>query len=157
LADNPKTYGAATTIALAHIRSHRAVVLNVGDSRVYHADWEGRWQRLSKDHTVLQGMIDRSEVSPDKEYASLYDAIEHVLIADYEESDFAIHRVMATLAPGDTLVLCTDGVHDVLGEQAMWGMFDPALDVAGQVRVWRDAVWRAGAWDNFSLIQCSIR
>ena len=61
LADHLKTYGAATTIAIAHVRGHRAAVLNVGDSRGYHADREGRWRRLSKDHTVLQGMIDRGE------------------------------------------------------------------------------------------------
>jgi serine/threonine protein phosphatase PrpC len=156
LADNPKTYGAATTIAVAHIRSNRAVVLNVGDSRVYHADREGHWQRLSKDHTVLQGLIDRGEASPDQEYASLYNAVEHVLIADHEEGDFAIHRVVATLAPGDTLVLCSDGVHDVLGEKAIWGMFDSGLDVAEQVRVWRDAVWKCGAWDNFSVVIASL-
>jgi len=152
LADNPKTYGAATTIAVAHIRSHRAVVLNVGDSRVYHADREGRWQRLSKDHTVLQGLIDQGKASPDKEYASIYNDLEHMLIADHEEIDFAIHRVVVTLASGDTLVLCTDGVHDVLSEQAMWGMFDPGLDVAEQVKVWRKAVWQAGAGDNLSVI-----
>lgn len=156
LADNPKTYGAATTIALAHIRSPRAVVLNVGDSRVYHADREGRWQRLSKDHTVLQGLIDQGKASPDKEYASIYNDLEHVLIADHEDIDFAIHRVVVTLAPDDTLVLCTDGVHDVLGEQAMWGMFDPKLAVAEQVRVWREAVWRAGAGDNLSLVVAAI-
>jgi serine/threonine protein phosphatase PrpC len=151
LADNPKIYGAATTIALAHIRGDRAVVLNVGDSRVYHADQKGQ-RRLSKDHTVLQGMIDRGEASPDREYASLYDAVEHVLIADYEEGNFAIHRVMVTLAPGDTLVLCTDGVHGVLGGKTMWNMYNPTLEVAAQARIWRDAVWMEGAGDNLSLI-----
>ena len=151
LADNPKTYGAATTIAVAHIRSHRAVVLNVGDSRVYHVDRMGRWRRLSKDHTVLQGLIDRGEASPDKEYASMYLALEHALCADHEEHDFAIHRVMVTLEPGDRLVLCSDGVHDELGEPAMWGLFEPALEVAEQVRVWRE-----GAGDNLSLIVVMI-
>jgi len=41
LADNPKTYGAASTLAVAHVRSRRAAVLNVGDSRVYQANREG--------------------------------------------------------------------------------------------------------------------
>ena len=116
LADHPQTYGAASTLALAHVRGQRAAILNVGDSRVYHADREGRWRRLSKDHTVLQGMIDRGEASPDKEYASLYMALAHVLCADPEENDFAIHRVLVTLKPGDTLVLCSDGIHDEIGE-----------------------------------------
>lgn len=104
LADNPKTHGAATTLAVAHVRGRRAAILNVGDSRAYRANRDGQWRRLSKDHTVLQGMLDRGEASPDTEYASLYGALEHGLCADPEASDFAIHQVTVTLEPGDTMV-----------------------------------------------------
>ena len=137
---------------MAHVRGQRAAILNVGDSRVYRVNREGRWRRLSEDHTVLQGMIDRGEASPDTEYASLYMALAHVLCADSEEGDFVIHRVLVALEPGDTLVLCSDGIHDQIGEAMLWALFDPALDVAAQAKVWRDAVWRDGAKDNLSLI-----
>ena len=157
LADHPETYGAASTVAVAHVRGRRAAILNVGDSRVYRVNREGRWWRLSKDHTVLQGMIDRGEASPDTEYASLYGALAHVLCADSEEDEFAIHRVLVTLEPGDTLVLCSDGIHDQIGEAMLWELFDPALDVAAQAKVWRDAVWRDGAKDNLSLVVAAIK
>ena len=156
LADNPETRGAASTLAVAHVRGRRAAILNVGDSRVYRANRAGRWWRLSKDHTVLQGMIDRGEASPDTEYASLYGMLAHVLCADAEEGDFAIHRVVVTLEPGDTLVLCSDGIHDQIGEATLWALFDPALDVAAQAKVWRDAVWRDGAKDNLSLVVARV-
>ena len=45
----------------------------------------------------MQDLIDRGEASPDAEYASVYGMLEHVLCADSKESDFAIHRVLATL------------------------------------------------------------
>ena len=101
-------------------------------------------------------MIDRGEASLDTEYASIYGALEHVLCADPEESDFAIHRVLVTLEPGDRRVLCSDGIHDQIGEATLWALFDPALDVAAQAKVWRDAVWRDGAKDNFSLVVVAI-
>ena len=69
-----------------------------------------------------------------------------------EEGDFAIHWVWVTLEPGDTLMLCSDGIHDQIGEEILWELFDPALDVAAQAKVWRDAVWRHGAKDNLSLV-----
>jgi protein phosphatase len=152
LGSHRKTYGVASTLAVAHVRDQHSAILNVGDSRVYQVNREGRWRRLSKDHTVLQGMIDRGEASPDMEYASLYGALEHVLCADPEESDFTIHRVLVTLEPGDRLVLCSDGIHDEIGEEMLWELFDPSLDVAAQTKVWRDAVWRHGAKDNLSLV-----
>jgi len=156
LGSHRKTYGAASTLAVAHVRGQHSAILNVGDSRVYQVNQEGRWRRLSKDHTVLQGMIDRGEASPDAEYASVYGMLEHVLCADSEESDFAIHRVLATLEPGDTLVLCSDGIHDEIGEKMLWELFDPSLDVAAQAKIWRDAVWRHGARDNLSLVIVTV-
>ena len=156
LADHPKTFGAATTLAVAHVRGQRAAILNVGDSRVYQVSREGRWRRLSKDHTVLQGMIDRGEASPDTEYASIYGMLAHVLSADHEDGDFAIHRVMVTLEPGDTLMLCSDGIHDEIGEEKLWDLFDPLLEVTAQAKVWRDAVWVHGAKDNLSLVVARV-
>jgi serine/threonine protein phosphatase PrpC len=152
LGGHRETYGAASTLAVAHVRGQHSAILNVGDSRVYQVNGEGRWRRLSKDHTVLQGMIDRGEASQDAEYASVYGMLEHVLCADSEESNFAIHRVLITLEPGDRLVLCSDGIHDEIGEEMLWALFDPALDVAAQAKVWRDEVWRHGAGDNLSLV-----
>lgn len=151
-----QVYGAASTLAVAHVRGQHSAILNVGDSRVYQVNREGQWRRLSKDHTVLQGMIDRGEASPDAEYASVYGLLEHVLCADSEESDFAIYRVLVTLEPGDTLVLCSDGIHDEIGEEMLWKLFDPALDVVAQAKVWRDAVWTHGARDNLSLVVAMI-
>lgn len=46
----------------------------------------------------------------------------------------------------------TDGVHDTLGEAHLQSLFQPGLEPADQVRVWREAVLAAGAPDNFSLI-----
>lgn len=96
--------------------------------------------------------MDRGEASSDTKYASFFGALEHVLCADPEEHDFAIHRVLVALEPGDLLVLCSDGIHDEIGQKALWELFDPNLDVAAQVEVWRNAVWRHGAEDNFSLM-----
>ena len=158
LAVHPKTFGTASTIAVAHIRGQRAAMLNVGDSRVYHSNGQGQWRRLSKDHTVLQGMIDKGWAKSDVEYSDMYMMLEHVLCADHEENEnkFAIHRVMVPLASGDRLVLCSDGIHDEIGEEMMWKLFDPSLDVKAQTTKWRDAVWQHGAKDNLSLVVVMI-
>jgi len=156
LAHQRESYGAASTLALAQVRGRRAVILNIGDSRVYRTTGDGQWQRLSKDHTVLQGLIDCGKASPDQEYASLYGMLEHALCADAEATDFAIHCALITLAVGDRLVLCSDGIHDTLGEERMWALFDPLRGGVEQVGIWRDAVWQRGAPDNFSLIVAAV-
>src|ERR1700674_987288 len=86
LASNRWTHRASTTLAVVHIKEDRLAVLNVGDSRVYQADEAGQWRRLSRDHTLLEGMIDRGEAAPNKEYPSIYDGLEHMLGAAVGDS-----------------------------------------------------------------------
>lgn len=152
LADSPITYGAATTLAMAHLRNDQCAILNVGDSRLYLAQETGEWQCLSKDHTILQGLIDQGKASLDQEYAGFYGMLEHALTADAGENDFAIHRVQVSLSPGATLVLCSDGIYEKLGEERLWQLFNPKQDITTQTKIWRDAVWQQGASDNYSLI-----
>ncbi len=157
LADNPKTCGSASTIVMAHLLGNQAAILNVGDSRAYHVSPQWQWQRLSKDHSILQGLIDKGEASLDVEYSGIYQMLDSVLCADHENNDFDIHRVTLSLQVGDTLVLCSDGIHEQIGEEKMWALFDPMLDVTAQTKVWRDAVWASGAKDNYSLIVARVK
>ena len=60
------------------------------------------------------------------------------------------------LEPGDRLVPCSDGIHDEIGEEMLWELFDPSLDVAAQTKIWRDAVWKCGAKDNLSLVVVTL-
>jgi len=41
-----RTRGAASTLALLQWRGNRCSLVNVGDSRIYRIDLDGRWERL---------------------------------------------------------------------------------------------------------------
>ena len=147
-----ETFGAATTLAAAQIRGDRCTVMNVGDSRVYRIAGGGEWQKLSHDHTVINAMIDRGEAEADREYASIYNILESCLIADDEETEFAVHLREASLLPGDSLLLCTDGVHDTLSDEVLKRLTNRSLAPLAQVQAWRKAVLAAGAPDNLSMV-----
>lgn len=147
-----RTIGSATTLVAGQIQGNQIIVLNVGDSRAYRIVANGDWQRLSHDHTVIEGLIADGKAERNRDYARLYDALEHCLIADDEEDSFPVHRVESPFLPGDTLLLCTDGVHDALGEAPLQHLFDLHRTPQAQVEIWRNAVMSAGAPDNFSMI-----
>mgnify|MGYP001809898606 CR=1 FL=1 len=152
LARDRRTHGAASTLALLQWRDSRFSVVNVGDSRVYRIGRDDVWQRLSKDHTYRQSMIERGEIGPDQSVGQLYDDLEHLLIADEAEDGFAVHWQPGDWMPGDTFLLCTDGVHDTLGEAHLMALYHPEQSVTEQVSRYREAVLAAGAPDNFSLM-----
>jgi PPM family protein phosphatase len=152
LAHDRRTHGAATTLALLQWREDRFSVANVGDSRVYRIGAAGVWQLLSKDHTYRQSMIERGEIRPDQSVGQLYNDLEHMLIADEAEDTFAVQWRQGDWTPGDTFLLCTDGVHDALGDDRLATLYRADLAVAEQASCYREAVLAAGAPDNFSLI-----
>ena len=143
--------GASTTLALAACSAERCTVLHVGDSRVYRIAADGQWQQLTRDHTQLQRMIDDREAKEDFEYATIYNVLESYLAADGEETDFSIGCCSTQLAPGDALLLCTDGVHDTLGAH-LQTLHNPQFAPLEQVQAWRRAVLQRGAPDNFSMV-----
>ncbi len=147
-----ETYGSSTTLATVRCYPDHCEVLNAGDSRVYRISAAGVWQQLSHDHSLINSLIEQGEAEAGVEYASFYYALDSCLVADSEESEFAIHRRIERMAAGDTLLLCTDGVHDTLPQAQLQSLFSASLSPKEQAQVWREAVLEAGAPDNFSLI-----
>lgn len=152
LARDRRSRGAATTLALLQWRGNRFSLVNVGDSRVYRMGEDGHWERLSRDHTWYQTMLDRGELTPGQFVGQLYHDLEHMLIADDTEDDFAVHWRQVVCAAGDTFLLCTDGLHDTLGETRLAELYRPDCPLDQQATVYREAVLGAGAPDNISLI-----
>lgn len=149
-----KTYGSATTLVAAQYHDGFCDVVNVGDSRAYLISASGEWRQLSYDHTILNELIERGEAEAGKAYAEMYKGLAHCLVADYEE-DFPIHYQRIKLKKGDTILLCSDGVHDTLGD-ALQQLFQCDLSPLEQATIWRKAVLKAGAPDNFSLLLLKV-
>ena len=79
LAAGRLAYGASTTIVAVHVRGDRTAVVNSGDSRAYLLRHGGDIERLSRDHSERQRMIDEGCASVDIEYASVYSALSDCL------------------------------------------------------------------------------
>lgn len=147
-----RTFGSSTTLVAVHSINGSCQVINAGDSRSYLISAEGKWRQTSHDHTILNDMIASGEAEAGKEYARMYNGLAHCLIADDEEDQFAIHCSQHTFTQGDSLLLCSDGLHDTLGDARIQQLYCPDLPPNKQVEIWRRAVLATGAPDNFSII-----
>lgn len=156
LARRPRLWGSACTLVAAHFRADGVVVLNSGDSRAYLRRHDATMQQLSRDHTELQRLREAGEASDATEYASIYDALSDCLVADADQGDFAIHRASATLRDGDAVILCTDGVHDVLGDANWRTLMEAHPDPLAVAHAARETVLKARAPDNFSLVAARL-
>jgi serine/threonine protein phosphatase PrpC len=106
----------ATTLVACAMRYDQAVVSHVGDSRCYLVR-NGKARQVTQDHTLVNeqrklGLISASEIAES--------GSRHLLIKSLGPEMFVSPDTTAvTLQAGDTLVLCTDGLHDETPEETI--------------------------------------
>ena len=133
-------------------------VAHAGDSRVYRMR-RGELQLLTNDHTV-GGELSRKTVSrrEAEDLGSRGNPLSHILTRAVG-TEFKVRPEWQTidLKIGDRLLLCTDGVHDMLSDkeiaEAMRGRKTPE-EIAHRLET---EIVAAGAGDNYSLICIEVR
>jgi serine/threonine protein phosphatase PrpC len=129
-----KDRGYVCTFTGLIIKSTRAHIFHVGDSRAYRVQGQGL-EQLTRDH--------RQWISPDKSYLGRALGVNDQVEIDY-------HSV--SVAPGDTFLLTTDGIHETLRPAEMAAIIaDNAdnLDAAAAAMV--KAAYEQGSEDNLTV------
>lgn len=110
---NADIYGMGTTAVLCVVTGSLAIIANVGDSRVYHMTG-GVLTQITKDHSVVQDMVDKGQITKSQvRHHAQKNIITRVLgVDDSCEPDF----FTVDISPGDTLLLCSDGLTNMLDE-----------------------------------------
>ena len=106
--------GMGTTLVAAFVRGRKVSVVNVGDSRAYRISPSGIRQ-ITKDHSVVQMMVDRGELTP--EMAKHYPGKNLITRAVGTEPIVNCDIFRQELAKGDYLLLCSDGLSNLLDDQ----------------------------------------
>ncbi|CAN5354078.1 MerR family transcriptional regulator [soil metagenome] len=147
--------GSGCTLTALVLAGGDVLVAHIGDSRAYRVR-EGRLEQLTRDHSVVQFLVDEGRLTPEEARLDDQRVVLHRALAplapdagaDVGAPDLAVHRVL----PSDRLVLTTDGVHARLDAPTLAALLlaeAPAPDVADAVV---DAVRTAGADDNLTVV-----
>ncbi len=107
--------GMATTLTLLLLMWPRAYIAQVGDSRAYLLR-EGELVRLTRDQTVAQEMYDKGIISTTSMKRS---PMRNVLTSAIGGSSIRSATTLVDLALGDVLLLCSDGLSDMVGDDTM--------------------------------------
>jgi protein phosphatase len=104
-----------TTVAAVLVVGEKAVIASVGDSRVYLINAEGH-RRLTRDHTLAQKFADLGIIGPSEVHRHPYRGVLVQCVG--VPSRCLVDVKVAALHPGDRLLLCTDGLSDVVDESS---------------------------------------
>lgn len=107
-------HGMGTTVVGCLIRGDTAAVAHVGDSRAYRLHG-GEFELLTQDHTWVNEQVVAGYLS--QEQARDHPLKNVVTRALGGESEVSVDVKEVVLAPGDTLLLCSDGLTTMLDDR----------------------------------------
>ena len=111
-----RQHGMATTFTALTLAGREAVVAHIGDSRAYQVR-RGTCTQLTVDHSRVGEMLRKGLLSPER--AATHPARSQLLRAAGIEPVVQVDLVKAATEAGDTFVLCTDGLWDVVTGEDM--------------------------------------
>ena len=159
-AEKNDVYSMGTTAAVMQIADERAYVFNVGDSRVYLFR-NGQLQRLTRDHSMIQSMIDIGLIKESERAASPYsgDLTQFLGMRSEEGIEPEAYVDTISLLCGDLFILCSDGLTCEIDESEISSILktdaekkpeDIALDLMFH------AVKKGKGRDNVSVIAVAV-
>ena len=110
----PECRGMGTTKVAALVVGQNAYILNIGDSRCYLVQPDGI-RRLTRDHSVVEDLVTRGKITP--EQARQHPQKNLITRALGAEAQLRADLYRQALSPGDALLLCSDGLSNVVTEQ----------------------------------------
>jgi serine/threonine protein phosphatase PrpC len=145
----PALAGMGTTATVTYSVGDNLFVLHVGDSRVYLFR-QGELRQLTADHTVAQLLIDAGQIEPEE---AATHKMRHVLtnalgISDEVRPDIHEHRLL----DGDRLLVCTDGLTDMVDDEAIAATLQQHQDPQAACEALVEAALEAGGKDNVTVL-----
>jgi protein phosphatase len=151
---DPRLAGMGTTLtAVALSNEGEYVVANVGDSRTYLLR-DGRLQRLTRDDSFVQDLIDRGALSEDEARVHPRRSIVLDVLNGDERPLPRLRTVRAR--PGDRLLLCSDGVTDYLADAEVAAILGSEVVAAVAARRIVAAALAAGSRDNVTAVVADV-
>jgi serine/threonine protein phosphatase PrpC len=147
---HPELWGMGTTVTLACILDGELFVVHVGDSRCYLFR-DGALLQLTHDHTLLQELLKGGALrAQDAANPRWKHVITNVVGGTEPEVRPEVHKL--PLEPGDLLLLCSDGLTDMLTDAEIVAILQeqPDLERASQQLVKRAN--ERGGRDNVTVI-----
>lgn len=140
--------GMGTTLVAALVRPEDATVVNIGDSRCY---WlaDGQLQQVTRDHSLVQSMVDRGLIT--EEEARSHPRKNVIMRAVGLERTIRSDIFRLDMRPGDALLLCSDGLSNLVGPDEMESLLLAQRGDEAVCRELLELALKRGAPDNVTL------
>ena len=143
-----KLEGMGTTLVAATVIGNTLFFSNVGDSRLYLIN--DKIRQISKDHSLVEEMVrlggikaEEAKNHPDKNIITRAMGVKEDVEADIYE-----YR----LKKGDIILMCTDGLSNMVEDEDMFDIVKGARDIVEAVQMLIEKANSNGGRDNIGVV-----
>ncbi len=142
--------GGGTTMTAALVIGEQVTIAHVGDSRAYFVYPDGRMQRVTKDHSLVQRMVELEEITEDEAKTHPHRNVLLRAIGQMEpyRPDIQTHQIPRQ----GRMLLCSDGLWSVVPENEIFRIVNGGSNLSMVCQSLVEAANNAGGPDNISVI-----
>ena len=137
------------TLVIVLLRKGRCFVANIGDSRAYRLR-KDRLVQLTRDHSVVSELIEKGRIEPEE--ATNHDASGQITRYIGMEEKARSHVRSFALKKADRLLLCTDGLTDMVANKDIAAILKAETDPQAACNSLVAAANKAGGHDNITTL-----
>jgi PPM family protein phosphatase len=149
--NDPSRSGMGTTLTAAVIdpAAEEVVLGHVGDSRAYRLR-DGRLERLTRDHSLVEEMRRRGQLTDEQAEDHPQRSIITRALGPEPEVEVDLQTVPARA--GDVFLLCSDGLTTMIGDDRIAEVLGGGGSMEDAVRILVDDANNAGGRDNITAV-----
>ncbi len=143
-----------TTMTAALLFGRRAYVVNVGDSRTYLQRPSEGLSKVTRDHSVVARLVDEGSITPEEIYT--HPKRNQIYRCMGEKASVDADAFSVTLQPGDKLLLCSDGLWEMVRDPQIERVLGLAADPAQNSQHLIQAALDGGGDDNVTVVVAQV-
>ncbi len=161
--------GMGSTCACVWIIENRLYTAHVGDSRIYLIR-EPQIQKLTVDHTWVQEAYEKGIITAEqmRDHPNVHVIRRHLggiklpevdfrmRIDDSESYEESLHNQGFHLKPGDTILICSDGLTDLVWDDEMLHVVQSQKDLKKAAEILVNLANDRGGHDNITVVLLSM-
>lgn len=149
-----KVTGGGSTLTAALLIDRTLYYAHVGDSRLYLVGYDRQFEILSRDHSLVQRLVDLGQISPAE--AETHPQRNVLYRALGQTDGFKVDQDYKVLTSPGYLMLCSDGLWGVLDEKKIISEICTDKSLAERAANLCELANQAGGPDNISVILVEI-
>jgi len=143
-----------TTATAVLVVDSNAYIANVGDSRAYHYREQDGLRQIPLDHSVVAHLIQAGKITADDMYS--HPKRNQISRNLGGKTDVKVDLFTVSLLPGDKLLLCTDGLWEMVRDTEIQRIISSPVDPSAVSTLLVQAALAGGGNDNVSVVVVNV-